>query len=75
MKLVRAGEFYFFACTCMYMTICVHTMLNFFYRISGNFYSIFFTNRYAVFPVQFFYISANDVPDLFIRESYKLGFV
>ena len=38
----------------MYMTICVHAMLNFFYRISGDFHSISFTdNRYAVYPFNF----------------------
>ena len=40
---------------CMYMTICVHAMLNFFPAFSGNFYSIFLqtTGRYAVNPFNF----------------------
>ena len=42
---------------------------------SGNFYSFFTDNSERGLPFRFFYISANDGPDLYIRKSYKLGFV
>ena len=62
--------FYFFP-----MYVHVHAMLNFFTAFSGYFIQFFYRQQVRGLPVQFFYISANDGSDLYIRESYKPGFV
>ena len=57
------------------MYVCMHAMLNFFTAFSGIFIHFFTDNSIRGLPFRFFYISANDGPDLYIRESYKPGFV
>ena len=68
----------------------VHAMLNFFLQHFPVIFIQFFYRQqvrarvhnprgYVLLvrglPVQLFYISANDGPDLYIREPYKLGFL
>ena len=64
----------FSLCTGLYD--CMHAKAEFFTVLSAdNFYSIFLQTTGTRFTRSIFCISANNGPDLYIRESYKLGFV
>ena len=73
---IGAGGRIFFFFPGMYMGyMCACHVELFLQHFLVIFIQFFYRQQIRCLPVQFFYISANDGPGLYIWESYKLGSV